>query len=119
MSADAGFWARLVLAVLATWRLTHLLVREDGPADLIVRARTALGAGVLGRMFDCFHCTSLWVAIPFALWITIRPLDAAVLWLALSGAACLCERLGQPEVVLQPLPEPAEGDDDGMLRTKP
>ena len=119
MSGDAGFWARLVLALLATWRLTHLLVREDGPADLMARLRAVLAHGMWGRMLDCFHCTSLWVAIPFALWITTQPLDAAVLWLALSGAACLCERIGQPAVVLQPLPEPAEGDDDGMLRTKP
>ena len=39
MRVDTAFWARLVLAVLATWRLTHLLAREDGPADLLVRLR--------------------------------------------------------------------------------
>ena len=45
MIGDAAFWARLVLAVLATWRLTHLLAREDGPADLVVRLRARLGTG--------------------------------------------------------------------------
>ncbi len=46
MSGDADFWPKLVLAILATWRLTHLLSREDGPVDLIARARAALGDGV-------------------------------------------------------------------------
>jgi hypothetical protein len=116
MSALTGFWAPWVLAVLATWRLTHLLVREDGPFDVVARARAALGHGLLGRMADCFNCTSLWVAIPFSLWISTEPLEALVLWLAVSGAACLCERVGQPEVLVQPLAEADAGGKDGMLR---
>jgi hypothetical protein len=118
MSADLDFWPRLVLALLATWRLTHLIVREDGPAALLARARAALSDGAGVGVLDCFYCTSLWVAAPVALWVASRPLDAAVVWLALSGGACLCERVGQPEVVLQPLPEPIEGEHHGMLRTE-
>jgi hypothetical protein len=118
MSSDADFWPKLVLAVLATWRVTHLLAREDGPADLLVRARAALGDGLWGRMVDCFNCLSLWVAAPAALWVSTTPLDAVLVWLALSGAACLCERIGQPEVVVQALPEPGQGEDDGVLRTE-
>ena len=38
---DIGFWARLVLAVFATWRITNLLANEDGPADLIARLELA------------------------------------------------------------------------------
>lgn len=119
MIGEGGdFWLKLTIAILATWRLTHLLAREDGPADLIARLRLGLGSGVLGRMFDCFQCLSLWVAMPAALWVTMRPLDACLVWLAVSGAACLCERIGEPEIVVQPLPEPNQGEDDGMLRTK-
>lgn len=118
MTGEADIWLKLVLAALATWRLTHLLAREDGPGDLIARARTALGNGLLGRMLDCFHCLSLWVAAPVALWVTTTPLDAVVVWLAVSGAACLCERIGQPDVVMQGLPEPDQGEDDGVLRPK-
>ena len=118
MSGDTDFWPKLVLAVLATWRVTHLLAREDGPVDLIARARAALGDGVWGRMFDCFHCLSLWVAAPISLWVAAKPLDALLVWLAVSGAACLVERIGRPDVVLQPLLEPNQGEDDGMLRTK-
>ena len=123
MIGEGGdFWLKLTIAILATWRLTHLLAREDGPADLIARLRMGLGNGVLGRMLDCFQCLSLWMAIPAALWVTTRPLDACLVWLAVSGAACLCERIGEPEIVVQPLPEPMpepnQGEDDGMLRTK-
>jgi hypothetical protein len=43
---------------------------------------------------DCFQCLSLWVAAPLTLSAARRPREAAPLWLALSGAACLLERLG-------------------------
>ena len=116
MNGDLDFWARLVLASLATWRLTHLLVREDGPAELIARIRSALAGSAWGRALECFYCTSLWVAAPLSLWVSARAADAWIAWLALSAAACLVERIGQPDVVVQPVPEPNHGEDDGMLR---
>jgi hypothetical protein len=116
MSADLDFW-RLVVAMLATWRLTHLVVREDGPAALLARARAALSDGTGMGVLDCFYCTSLWVAAPVSLWVASRPLDVVMVWLALSALACLCARIGQGEVVLQALPEAKPGEDDGMLRT--
>ena len=54
---------------LATWRVCHLLVEEDGPADLVVRLRMRLGDSVLGRAMDCFYCLSLWIGAAFALLI--------------------------------------------------
>lgn len=118
MNSELDFWPKLVLAVLATWRVTHLLAREDGPMEVIARARALTGNGAWGRMIDCFHCLSLWVAAPIALWAGNHALDTLLIWLAVSGAACLCERLGQPEVVVQPLPESNMKEADGMLRTK-
>jgi len=107
-----------VIAVLAVWRITHLFSAEDGPGDIFLSLRRLAGRGFVGQLLDCFYCTSLWVAAPLALWVASRPLDVAITWLALSGAACLCERIGQPNVVVQPLPEPIKGEDDGMLRTQ-
>lgn len=106
--SEAGFWGRLVLAVLATWRITHLLANEDGPADLFARFRARLGSGLLGRLMDCFHCLSFWVAAPMAFLIARRPSDLLVAWLALSGAACLLQRIGQAPVVVQPASPPRE-----------
>lgn len=109
-----GPWFSLVLGILATWRIAHLLAHEDGPWDAIVRLRAALGDGALGRLVDCFHCVSLWVAVPFALAVGRNPLEWGVGCLALSGAACLLERIGRPPLMIQPLR--TEGDDHELLR---
>lgn len=107
---------RFVLAVLATWRVTHLLASEDGPADIIVRLRALLGQSIVGKLMDCFNCLSLWVAALAALYVSRRPLEWLFCWLALSGGACLLERLGQEPVVIQPISQPAEGDINDVLR---
>jgi hypothetical protein len=83
-----------VLAVLATWRVTHLLASEDGPADIIFRVRRRLGDGFIGSLMDCFNCMSLWVAAPWGLFVSANPVVWFVTWLALPGGACLLERLG-------------------------
>ncbi|MGZ5132567.1 MAG: hypothetical protein ACXWJ7_07070 [Caldimonas sp.] len=119
MNVDAAFWARLLVAVLATWRLTHLIAREDGPADLIVRLRAQLGGGWLGHLMDCFNCASLWLAAPLAWWLATTLADGVVLWLALSGAVCLLERASGERLVIQPLNTEPKGESDGMLRTEP
>jgi len=113
-------WLQFALTVLATWRVTHLLVREDGPANALVRLRKWLGDGFAGKLMDCFYCHSLWVAAPLALVVSRKPLDYVLVWLALSGGACLLERLGREPVVIQPFTENKEGEQDyGMLRTRP
>lgn len=118
---EYGAWIRLVPAALATWRITHLLAREDGPGDLVVRLRARLGRSFLGGLMDCFYCLSLWVAAPLAFFVARSPLDIAVAWLALSGAACLLERIGQQPVSIQQLPqeEDYEGENHDVLRPEP
>ena len=110
-------WLSFALAVLASWRVAHLLAYEDGPWDVLVSLRARLGNGPLGRMMDCFHCISLWVAIPFALFVGKGALLTVVTWLALSGAACLIERLWRGPLMIQPIGN--EGHFDGMLRPAP
>lgn len=85
-------WTRLLVAVLATWRVSHLVVEEDGPWDVVARLRARAGQGLLGRLMDCFYCTSLWAAAPLALVVSREPAAWAVCWLAVSGGACLLER---------------------------
>lgn len=89
------YW--LILGVLAVWRLTHLLQAEDGPWDLVVRLRRAAGSGVWGRLLDCFHCLSLWVAAPAALLLGRSGKERIFLWLAFSGGAILLEQLTRRE----------------------
>jgi hypothetical protein len=114
-------WFRFTVAVLATWRVTHLLAREDGPWDLGVKIRKRLGGGFLGKLADCFYCLSVWVAAPLAWFVTPRWDEAIMTWLALSGGACLLEKATERDqpVVIQPLAEPGEpGERDALLRTK-
>jgi hypothetical protein len=82
-----------IILILATWRLTHLLAKEDGPFDLVFRMRKSLGDSLFGKLMDCFYCLSLWIAIPFAFYGGHGWVDRLLLWLALSGAACLLESI--------------------------
>lgn len=115
--SELGFAMRFVVAVLATWRVTHLLVSEDGPGDVIVKIRRALGDGLLGKLMDCFYCLSLWIAAVAALFVTRRLVDWIFVWLAISGAACLLERLRPEPIVIEPVDEITEEVED-VLRTE-
>jgi hypothetical protein len=113
MSAlSADVLVRFVLAVLAVWRVTHLLAAEDGPGGVIFHLRQRLGVGWLGELADCFNCLSLFVAAPATLFVSRQPIVWAVAWLALSGGACLLERLGQAPPLTDPFAQPEEGEAD-------
>src|SRR5690348_12308552 len=88
----AGLLAvRFALGSPATWRVAHLLAEEDGPGAVVLRLRVRAGDGPLGELMDCFYCLSIWVAAPVALTVAPRRRDTPLVWLALSGAACLLE----------------------------
>ncbi|WP_457426889.1 DUF1360 domain-containing protein [Roseateles sp. P5_E7] len=88
---ELGFWPRLLLAVLAAWRITHLLAAEDGPFDLVLKLRQRLGTSIWGQMMDCPYCLSLWVAAPLALLLAGDVGSWLLSVLALSGAVCIIE----------------------------
>ena len=81
-----------VLSILAVWRITHLLGKEDGPFNIIFLIRKKAGAGFFGSLLDCFYCLSVWIALPFAIWLGTTWWEKILMWLALSGAACLLEQ---------------------------
>lgn len=82
----------LILSVFAVWRLTHLLGKEDGPFDIIFLIREKAGNGFFGKLMDCFYCLSIWVALPFGIWLGQNWIEKILVWLALSGAAALLEQ---------------------------
>ena len=52
---NMAVWLRLIVAVLAVWRLTHLLTREEGPWRIFARTARTLGDGIVwstGRLFQ-------------------------------------------------------------------
>ena len=89
----------LFLGALAVWRVTHLLNAEDGPGNILVNFRKWVGSGFWADLLDCFYCLSLWVAVPFAFLVGGTRKELLLVWLALSGAAILLERLkpGMPD----------------------
>jgi len=94
----------LLVAVAAVWRVTHALVHEAGPFDGLTALRgVALFRGVLG----CFYCTSLWAALPIALWLGQGLVEVVVLCVGFSGGAILIERLSGG-----PMPAPALWQED-------
>jgi hypothetical protein len=77
-----------------------------------------LGQSIAGKLMDCFACLSLWMAALAALFISRKPVEWLFCWLALSGGACLLERIGHEPVVIQPISRPAEGDINDVLRSE-
>lgn len=83
-----------LIYVLAVFRLTRLLVYEDGPFDVLPRYRAFLAkhstknvlADMLLKLFSCKYCLGVWVAI-----ILLYVPKVVVTGLALSGGQYLLE----------------------------
>lgn len=106
-----------LIASFAVWRLTRLLHAEDGPRDLARAWRIRIAAGPLARAVGCFNCLSLWMALPFGIWIAALAGAWALFfaaWPALSGAAIVIERVvdGPPAAArwYEEAPTPSQED---------
>ena len=54
-------FVHLILCGLAAYRLTVLLVNDEGPWRLIGRFRDLVGMKT--RVLECAHCTGVWMAL--------------------------------------------------------
>lgn len=88
----------LAIGILATWRVTHLVVEEDGPWDVLRRARAVADAVGAARLVRCFLCASVWVAVAVALLFVSGWRDVTIATASFSAGAILLQRA---------LPEPA------------
>jgi hypothetical protein len=82
-------WFVFFIALLAVWRVSHLIQAEDGPFSIIAGLRKAAGNSVWGKLMDCFYCLSMWIAFPIAWLCGTGWFHIVLLWLALSGGAIL------------------------------
>jgi hypothetical protein len=80
------------LAVLAVWRITHLLSRENGPWNMFLRMRARPPDSMPKRLLSCFYCLSVWVALPFGWFVGTTLPEHLTAWWGISGAAVLLER---------------------------
>lgn len=83
---------RLLVAGLATWRISSLLLYEAGPLDVFLRVRSlAARRSFTAQLFSCMYCLSLWVAVPCAV-AALTDYWVAMLPLALSAMAIMVNR---------------------------
>lgn len=104
-----------ILGTLCVWRVTHLLQAEDGPGHVLLRLRLAAGQG-LGQLLDCFYCLSLWIAAPVAAILASGWKNGVLVWLAMSGAACLLERATRERDPFAGLVHEERKEDSHVLR---
>jgi len=92
----------LLIAALATWRLTTLLVNEDGPLDMLVKFRSFIGiewdaqsepygTNFIAEAFTCVWCLSIWIGAVVAIFVTPTLIWYPAYALALSAAAIIIE----------------------------
>jgi hypothetical protein len=103
---------REVFLVFAAWRLTKLLVEEDGPWDIFARVRKWAGVyydqyserqgkNVLSKAPICVWCFSIWVAFVASFFseyaVNIRSFFIEWLWLSAAIIVIdeIVERIGR------------------------
>lgn len=82
---------QLVFLSFATWRISSLLVNEEGPFKVFVWFREKTHS--LGGLLDCLWCTSVWVAMPVAALTFGKPWWRIVAWLAVATGAIITDSI--------------------------
>lgn len=95
-----------VVVALAVWRVSSLLVNEEGPLDIFVRLRKFVGVkydefsqpygtNFISKLFACVWCMSIWLSAPAALVLIVFPKFAfyASLLFAISAVAIIIETI--------------------------
>ena len=99
-------WFDFVLLGLATWRVSSLLVHEDGPFLVFRKLRKKVGIqhdengnifmipdGLLPGIFSCVWCASVWLAGGWMIaWVLIPKITVLVAaFFGISAVAILME----------------------------
>ncbi len=98
-------WGILVLGLIC-WRVSSLLVREDGPYDILAKFRRYIGVyfdefsrpqgrNVIAKAFTCVWCLSVWMGLGLA-WASeysTNVLKYIGVALALSALAIIIDEL--------------------------
>jgi hypothetical protein len=84
-------WINLILVVLASFRLTHLLVFDKIAEPL---RKPIESVPFLGSLITCYWCTGIWVSAFLVLLVKLWPQPGYViiLILAVAGGQALLER---------------------------
>lgn len=102
-----------LIVVGSTWRLSYMLVYEEGPLHLFVFLREMAGIthdddfypisysdNFFAELLSCMYCTSVWVGIFITIFVVAvpDPYNALILLpLSLSAGAILIDSMVQKE----------------------
>jgi uncharacterized protein DUF1360 len=82
----------ILILSLATWRISSLLVNEDGPYQMLAELRSKTIKYT--KLLECVWCVSLWIGVILIVAYYLFPLYAIWIMLpfALSAGAILADR---------------------------
>jgi hypothetical protein len=89
---------QLIILIPATWRLSYMLVSEDGLFDMFDHLRRVANRTPLDGLFACIYCMSVWVSAVHLALVLLTPPDLLpvvwlyLYWLAISGGVSLAHR---------------------------
>jgi hypothetical protein len=87
----------IIAGSLATWRLSSLMMEEEGPFDILTTTREWLCArfDLFDRLLSCFWCTSVWAAAFISVLLCLITRGNVITWiiytLATSCGAILAD----------------------------
>lgn len=83
-----------IIAGLATWRISHALLFEDGMFDICTRVRSAIAnenSRFFVGLFSCIYCMSFWIGMLTSV-IVLSGFTFVLCPFAVSSAAILMNR---------------------------
>lgn len=90
-SPQEWFW--LLVSILTVWRLTYMLCYEAGPYNVLSKIRRVFYKAGLGKLIDCFHCTSVWISLICTVAIYKPCAESVILFLAIAAGASIIEKI--------------------------
>jgi len=92
-----------LIGILATWRISHMLIHEAAPYDLLSKLRYRVGVrydkeskpygtNEFARGLLCPYCNSVWLGWAIALLLGHKPIKAFVAGLGFSAGAIIVEK---------------------------
>lgn len=84
----------IIIAILATWRLSFMLTREEGPFKIMVTARSIIyKIKGIEAVAECLYCASVWIGAVCTILVLIPYIRWWLVPFALSGGAMLIDGL--------------------------
>lgn len=113
-----------IIGSLAVWRLSHGLVKENGPLMLFARLRARLArsqkrSGGFFDLFSCVYCISFWIGLGASLFVAYSFFSWIGYAFAFSGVAMLLESFFSKQSNTLSVVTPPTTDNKVLVSTSP